>query len=84
MQFGWKPVPNIIYLYMDHTNNSMAHFYGLPLNSFPMTIIDFHLLTIIVSSAVLGLNASGQTLDSSSVSHCIIVQWLLLGLQGHG
>lgn len=83
MQFGWKPVPNIIYIYMDHTNNSMAHFYGLPLNSFPMPIIDLHLLTIIVSSAVLGLNDSGQTLDSFSVSHCIIVQWLLLGMQGH-
>lgn len=64
--------------------NRTAHFDGLPGNSFPMPIIDFHLLTVIVSSDVPGLNASDQTLDSFSVSHCVTVQWLLLGMQGRG
>ena len=67
-------MPNIVCLYMDSTKNRTAHFDSLPLKSFAMPIIDFNLLTIIVSIDVLGLNASDQTLESFSFSHFITVQ----------
>lgn len=56
---------------MGNMGNRIAHFYSLPLNSFLMPIFDIYLLIMIVSSDVLGLNASDKTLDSFSVSHCI-------------
>lgn len=69
---------------VDNTNNRMTYFYGLAFKSFPVAINYFELLTVIVGSYFLGLNASDETLDSFSVSTCIIEQWLLLGMQGHG
>lgn len=69
---------------MDNTNNRMTYFYGLIIKSFPVAINDFELLTVIVCSYFPGLNASDETLGSFLVSLCIIEQWLLLGMQGHG
>lgn len=62
----------------------MTYFYGLAFKSFPVAINYFELLTVIVGSYFLGLNASDETLDSFSVSTCIIEQWLLLSMQGNG
>lgn len=69
---------------VDNTNNRMTYFYGLAFKSFPVAINYFELLTVIVGSYFLGLNASDETLDSFSVSTCIIEQWLLLSMQGNG
>lgn len=65
---------------MDNTNNRMTYFYGLTIKPFPMAINDFELLTVIVYSYFLGLNASDVTLGSFSVSPCVTEQWLLLGM----
>lgn len=62
----------------------MTCFYGRTIKSFSMAINDFEQLTVIVGGYFLGLNASDETLGFFSVSLCVIEQWLLLGMQGHG